>query len=196
MRVARRRWLPLVPLLQTYQASGVRPLEELGELPGLGSRFRAVLAARSEFLNDAFLEEASDRQLQAALLDFYEQCVRLPLHTETLRRRAGIVRHGLGHLLRCPDPLPRKLERCLGASGPYQVSGLGPEFWSALVQGLEPTRNAGWTPDTVAGLLRLGLARWRPHDGPACVYRAIQEGLCTDPRTRASAHGPAHQSLP
>jgi hypothetical protein len=175
MRVIRRQRLPLVPLLHTYLASGVRPMEELGRLPGLGPRFRAVLAARSQFLNEAFLDTASETILQAALVDFYKQCLLLPLHTGALRRRAGIVRHGLNHLLRCVDPLSRKAQRCLAADGPYHVAGLGPAFWSALVQGLDPARHAGWTPDVVAGLVRLGLANWRPHDDPARVYAAIQE---------------------
>src|SRR5437899_9675620 len=134
MKVSRRQRLPLVPLLQTYLSAGIAGSEEFGKLPGLGARFRAVLAARSEFLNEAFLDSASEQGFQDTLVGFYEQCVPLPLHRETLRRRAAIVRHGLGHLLRGADPLPRKAERCLAAGGPYHVSGLGPAFWSALIQ--------------------------------------------------------------
>src|SRR5262249_2533898 len=108
------------------------------------------------------------------LLDFYQHCVSLPLHAETLRRRAAIVRHGLAHLVRGAEPLPRKLEHCLAADGPYQVSGIGPAFWSALIQGLDPAKDPAWIPSAVRGLARLGLAHWRPHHGPARVYAAIQ----------------------
>jgi 5-methylcytosine-specific restriction protein B len=190
MRVTRRGSLPLLPLLHTYLAPGVLRLEELGKLPGLGPRFRAVLAARSEFLNEEFLDEADESRYLAAVLAFYEQSVRLPLHSEALRHRAGIVRHGLEHLLRCPDPLPCKLERCLASGGPYQVNGLGPEFWSALSQGLEPTGNAAWTPAIVDGLQRLGFASVRPQDGPASVYGAIQNAY-----GRIRAHEPALTAL-
>ena len=95
MKVSRRQRLPLVPLLQTYLSAGIAGSEEFGKLPGLGARFRAVLAARSEFLNEAFLDSASEQGFQDTLVGFYEQCVPLPLHRETLRRRAAIVRHGL-----------------------------------------------------------------------------------------------------
>ena len=46
-------------------------------------------------------------------------------------------------------------------------------FWSALLQGLDPQRNPAWTPAVVAGLRRLGLARWRTHDGPDRVYAGL-----------------------
>src|SRR5690242_21221939 len=119
MRVSRRQRLPLVALLHTYVASGSVALEELGKLPGLGLRFRAILAARNAFLHEAFLGSASATQFQAAVVRFYEDSVPLPLHTETLRRRAEIVRHGLSHLLYGVDPLFRKAEHCLAADGPY-----------------------------------------------------------------------------
>lgn len=175
MRVSRRQRLPLVALLHTYVASGIGTLEELGKLPGLGPRFRGILTARSRLLNEAFLDSAGEAQFQAAVVGFYEQCVPLPLHTETLRRRAEIVRHGLNHLLYGADSLFRKAERCLAADGPYHVNGLGPSFWSALIQGIDPAKHAAWTPGVVAGLARLGLVCWKPEDSPGSVYAAIQE---------------------
>src|SRR5262245_56227661 len=105
--------LPLVPLLRAYTDAGLPTGADLARLPGLGPRFQAVLAASADFLNPPFVDGAADADFQAALVRFYEACVQPPLHAATLRRRAGIVRHALGHLLRCPDPLPRKAERCL-----------------------------------------------------------------------------------
>src|SRR5690349_13999365 len=103
MMVFRRRRLPLVPLLHSYLASGSPDLGELTKVAALGGRFQAVLAATAEFLNDTFLDAASENTFQAALVAFYERSVQPPLHTETVRRRAGIIRHGVSHLLRCSD---------------------------------------------------------------------------------------------
>src|SRR5262249_44818340 len=104
---------------------------------------------------------------------FYEAVVEPPLHGATLLRRRGIVRHALCHLLRCPDLLPRKAERCLAADGPYNVPGLGPAFWSAVFQALDPARHPAWTPAVEVGLRRLGLAPWRRQDGPGLVCAAL-----------------------
>jgi 5-methylcytosine-specific restriction protein B len=163
----------LAALLRAYTDAGVPDLEDLGRLPGLGPRFAAVRAARADFLADAFLETAGDAAFAAALAHFYEACVRPPLHREVPARRAGIVRHAVGHLLRCPDALPVKLERCLAADGPYHVAGLGPAFWSALAQALDPVRHPAWVPAVETGLRRLGLASWRTSDTPAAVYGAL-----------------------
>jgi hypothetical protein len=175
MRVSRRHPLPLVPLLRAYVARGTPSPEELGRVPGLGERFRAVLAARGELLTPAFLDGASAMAFEQTLARFYTACVQPPLHGPTISSRAGLLRHALTHLMRCPDPLPIKAERCLAAGGPYHVAGLGPMFWSAVLQGLDPSRHAAWTPAVLAGLERLRLIAWRPHDGPAAVYAALLE---------------------
>src|SRR4051812_41664176 len=104
--------LPLVPLLRAYTDAGVPSVEEFGRLAGLGPRLRAIHAARREFLSETFLDTAGEADFQAALLRFYEACVQPALHVAALRRRAGVVRHALGHLLRCTDPLLPKAERC------------------------------------------------------------------------------------
>ena len=191
MRVSRRQRLPLAPLLHAYLSHGIPRVEELGKLPGLGPRFQAILAARTGFLNEVFLDNARESALQTALAGFYENCVPLPLHAETLRRRCAIVRHGMAHLLRGADPLSRKAERCLASDGPYHVNGLGPVFWSALVQALDPSQQAAWTPSVLIGLARLGLASWRTHDRPARVYAALQEAY-TQIRERAPALSALH----
>src|SRR5207237_3585673 len=43
----------------------------------------------------------------------------------------------------------------------------------ALFQRLDPTRHAGWTAATVAGLRRLGLARWPAHAGAADIHAVM-----------------------
>jgi hypothetical protein len=172
MKVTRRPSLPLAPLLRSYVEAGLRTGAELAELAGLGLRVRAILDAPGDFFSAAFLDSAGEAEFQTALVHFYEQCVQPPLHVPTLRRHVGFLRHALAHLLRCADPLPRKAERCLGADGPYRVAGLGPAFWSALFQALDPVHYPSWTPAILLGMRRLGLATWPPHEGPARTYAA------------------------
>ena len=164
--------LPLPPLLHAYCEAGLPDAAALGALPGLGSRFQAVLSAGSSLLAEDFLDRAPESAFQAALLRFYEACVDPPLHADRRRRRSGMVRHALAHLLRCPDPLPRRLQRCLAADGPYFVAGLGPSFWSAGVQALRPDVHPAWTPAVVTGLRRLGLLQGQP-PGPDACYAAL-----------------------
>ncbi len=173
MRVARPAPLPLVPLLRSYLEAGPAPGAELGRLPELGPRFRAVLDAPQGLLREAFIDSASEEAFQEALLTFYEAVVRPPLHRVTLLRRAGVVRHGLGHLLRGREPLASRAAAFLTPAGAYHVPGLGPAFWSALFQALEPTQWPGWTPAVRYGLERLDLARGlRQHD-LAAAYVAL-----------------------
>jgi MoxR-like ATPase len=164
--------LPAAPLLRAYVEAGPLGPDDLVHLPGLGPRFAAIRTASRQLLDEQFLDSAGAAEFQTALVRFYEACVQPALHVEVVRRRAGALRHALGHLRRCADPLPRKAERCLDPSGPYHVTGLGPAFWSALFQALTPDQNAGWTPDTAAGLRRLGLS---PADavGPGAAYAAV-----------------------
>jgi MoxR-like ATPase len=164
--------LPLAPLLRSYVQAGAPTAAELHRLPGLGPRFAAVLSATARFLFTDFLDRSTD-EVGEALGRFYDATSRLPLHADTLKRRAGFLRHALSYLLRGRDPLPVKAESVLSASGAYHVPGLGPSFWSALLQGLAPGRNPGWLPSTLAGLRRLGLERWPRSAGPAVVYAGL-----------------------
>lgn len=173
MKTSTRQHLPLVPLLHAYTRAGVPSMGELHHLPALGPRFAAILSATAKFLFPDFLENASANELSDALGRFYEACVQPPLHVESLRRRAGIVRHALTYLLRGRDPLPIKAAACLEVSGAYHVAGLGPSFWSALLQALSPSCHPGWTPAICAGLERLGLATWRHGEGVASIYAAL-----------------------
>ena len=173
MKTSTRQHLPLAPLLHAYTRAGVPSMGELHHLPNLGPRFAAILSATVKFLFADFLHNASAPDLGDALVRFYEACVQPPLHVETLRRRAGIVRHGLAYLLGGRDPLAVKAAACLDVSGAYHVAGLGPSFWSALLQALQPSRHPGWMPSIVAGLERLGLATWRRGDRPETIYAGL-----------------------
>jgi hypothetical protein len=145
----------------------------LTRLPDWGTRFRAIWTARGELLSEPFLNGAAQSDFQTALSAFYTACHAPALHTGILQQRAGMVRHALGHLVRCPDPLPQKLERCLSPDGPYHVVGLGPGFWSALAQALDPQRNPAWLPAVVTGLQRLGLSCPQPDHSPGQAYAAL-----------------------
>jgi uncharacterized protein (DUF2461 family) len=173
MKTSTQKHLPLAPLLHAYTRAGIPSTAELHHLPGFGPRFAAVLSASVKFLYADFLENAPSSDLADALVRIYEACVRPPLHVETLRRRVGIVRHGLAYLLRGRDPLAVKAAAYLSAKGTYHVAGLGPAFWSALLQALQPSRYPGWTPAILAGLKRLGLASVRRGEGPEAVYAAL-----------------------
>jgi hypothetical protein len=175
MRSSCREALPLVPLLHAYTAAGVPSLADLHHLPGLGSRNAAVLSATAKFLFADFLDGASDSDFRDALDRFYTDVVSPPLHRETLRRRAGFIRHAVIHLVRGRDPVPDRLQACLEPAGVYRVAGLGAGFWSALVQALAPARHPGWTPAIRAGLDRLGLLHVAAGSGPARVYAALTE---------------------
>jgi MoxR-like ATPase len=163
--------LPLRPLLHAYRAGGIPSLADLHRLPCLGGRFAAVLGASARFLYPDFLQRASDDQLRDALVRFYEAAVSPPLHADTVRRRAGFLRHALAHLLHGQGPVAQRLDACVRAGGAYRVAGLGPSFWSALLQGLAPARHPGWTPAIRRGAERLGLAP--PSAGPAGFYAAL-----------------------
>src|SRR5437660_7073664 len=104
MNTSSEAGLPLRPLWHAHVAAGLPSAAELGRLPGLGPRFSAILSATARFLYPAFLDEASEADLGAALVRFYEAVVDPPLHADALRRGIGIVRHGLGCLLHGRDP--------------------------------------------------------------------------------------------
>lgn len=165
-RASRHQALPLAPLLRVYTEPGLAPILNLGP------RAVAVLEARGRLVSEHFLNSASEKDFTDIIIAFYEACVDPPLHTDTVRRRARFLRHGVEHLVRSPDPAPRKLARCLASDGPYRVAGLGPAFWSAVLQALDPVRHPAWRTRIDRGLHRLGLARWQTHDGPEASYAA------------------------
>lgn len=169
------RQLPLVPLLRAYTDRGLLSLEGLEQVAGLGARFRAIRAAPAAFFSETHLDQLDRDRFREVVRNFYEACVQPPLHGETLDRNAGLVRHALTHLLRGKDPLPVKLANCVAANGPYHVPGLGPAFWSALAQSLDPVRNPAWTAPVVAGLARLGLAKPGTSPSYAALLDAYQK---------------------
>jgi MoxR-like ATPase len=173
MKASTRKLLPFAPLLRSYLDAGLPTAADLTQMPEVGPRFAAIEFARESLLSERFLDHAAESEFQTALLRFCEGCIEPALAEEIIRRRAGMVRHALNHLLRCTDPLPQRVERCLAPDGPYHVAELGLDFWSALFQALDPSQNPGWTPTLEAGVRRLGLARWRDHARTVRVYAAL-----------------------
>jgi uncharacterized protein (DUF2461 family) len=141
--------LPLEPLLHAYIQAGVPAPESLG------LRAQAVLSAKESFLSADFLDHVPDGVFQTAMVSFYEACVNPALHTDRIIRKARVIRHALTHLRHGQEPLLQKLDRCLKPDGPYFVVGLGPSFWSAIVEALRPEAHPAWTPAVEAGLQRL-----------------------------------------
>jgi hypothetical protein len=166
---------------------GVPSELELVRLPQEGRRFEAIRAARHGLLADSFLDGASAAEFAEAVTAFYQASVACALHPQVPCRRAGIVRLGLAHLVRGNDPLARRLGSCLTPAAPHHVPGLGPSFWSAVVQGLNPTELPAWTPATLAGLMRLGLLdAGAPSAAPGTVYADIVNAYA---RIRAAGQG-------
>lgn len=163
IRTHRRPPLPLAPLLRAYAEAG--PPD-----PG-GPRTSAIRAAAEWYRPDR-IDDIGAEELRTALVRFYTSVVDPPLHANTVSRRVGFVRHGLVHLLRSPDPVPIKFGRCVAPDGPYFVPGLGPTFWSAAAQAIEPDDHPAWTRATLAGLRRLGLIDAH-RTSPAAVYSAL-----------------------
>ena len=81
-------------------------LDDLALVQELNALFDWCLPIRQGLV--AFFVDHYGSASEVDLLRFYEDCVQPPLHVATLRRRAGLVRHGLSHLLRCPEPLLRR----------------------------------------------------------------------------------------
>jgi 5-methylcytosine-specific restriction enzyme B len=167
------RNLPLSPLLRAYVAVAPPCVEQLAELQNFGAKVRAILTAPRIWLHDAFLDAAEPEQFAKAVGEFYGAVVQPPLHADTLHRRIELVRHGIAHLVRSRDPLPVRLGRCVAPAGTYYVAGLGPAFWTMVVQAIDPERCPAWTVCTLAGLTRLGLARWHSGDGATAIYSAL-----------------------
>jgi MoxR-like ATPase len=165
-----RHPLPLAPLLDAY--TGAAPsVAALTSLPGWGPRWQAIAQLSETLVAERFLDHATDAELHNAVLRLYEAVVPWPLHPPT-RREAALVRHAVGHLLRCPDPLVIKIERCLTPNGAYFVPGLGGAFWSAVLRGMGPA--PAWVPTVMDGLRRLGLVRG-PHIGWADLAAAYTQ---------------------
>jgi hypothetical protein len=158
----------LATLLRDFRSAA-----DPAEFPLLGTRIRAITAARTSWLNADFITSAPDPVFRAAVRDFYCACVRSGWHADVIDRHADRLRRGATQFLDAPTPAARRLDECLVPGGALFVPGLGPAFWSAVLQALSPGAAPAWTPDVVAGLARL--AMWLPGAGaaPAVFYAAL-----------------------
>jgi hypothetical protein len=165
--------------------AGIPALESLGALPTLGRRIDAVLRARGAWLNDQFLRGASDEEFAEQAAQFYEQVVRAPFFSASLRRHAGRIRRGVEHLAQSTEEIAVKINRCLNRRGVFAVPGVGPAFWSAIAGSLDPLRLPAWTPEIVKGARRLGLIR-RKKFWYGDLVSACDELRRRDPRLTAT----------
>ncbi len=141
----------------------------------LSPRVLAICNARTDWLNSDFLDGADESALQDRLIRFYEVIAEPPLHPDVISRQARLVRYGLNHLVHGVDPLPTRLERCLGPHGTYAVPGIGLSFWAAIAQATNPEQIPGWTPATEWALHRLGLLPRTTRDRSAIIYGRMME---------------------
>ncbi len=148
-----RRGVPLGPLLASFRHL---PRDRGPSGGRTRDRDAALRSARSEWLNESFLERSSADEFGERVAAFYQAVVPVPWHGERMARRGGMVRHGLDHLLRSQDPFAVRLARCATPGGPYHVAGLGPSFWAAVAKALDPDRHPLWSPAVAAGLARVG----------------------------------------
>ncbi len=148
-----RRGVPLGPLLASFRHL---PRDRGPSGGRTRDRDAALRSARSEWLNESFLERSSADEFGERVAAFYQAVVPVPWHGERMARRGGMVRHGLDHLLRSQDPFAVRLARCATPGGPYHVTGLGPSFWAAVAKALDPDRHPLWSPAVAAGLARVG----------------------------------------
>lgn len=161
MRTTRRSQFALLPLLQSYGQHQLCDLNSIAKMPGIGPRVDAVLRARAVWCNNEFVLTSSDADLQRCLRAFYGAVSPIPLFAESMARNLDRIRAGLTHLLESRDGMPLRLNRCLADSGAFAIPALGPTFWSAVAQALDPLRHPSWTPHTFLGARRLGLVRRR-----------------------------------
>jgi hypothetical protein len=185
MRTTRRPRWPLGPALAAYTATGIPTLESLTSISEFGPRINAVLRARAIWLNQAFLDRADDVEFSQQIDEFYDQVVSPPLFAATLRRQTACVRRGVEHLLGSSDSLSVRIHRCLNRNGAFAASGVGPAFWSAVVQALDPLRLPAWTPEIVKGARRLGLIQ-RKRIWYGDIVGACEQLRKRDPRLTAS----------
>jgi hypothetical protein len=165
--------------------AGIPALESLAALPTLGRRIDAVLRARGAWLNDQFLRSASDHEFAEKVAEFYEQVVPSPFFSASLRRHSSRVRRGVEHLTQSTEEIAVKINRCLNRRGVFAVAGIGPAFWSAIAQSLDPLRLPAWTPEIVKGARRLGLIR-RKKFWYGDLSSACEELRRRDPRLTAT----------
>jgi hypothetical protein len=163
------RILPLKPLLHAFFHDEREPSWPCP----LASRFDAINSAVTHWLHEDYLQNAKPSEFIRTITAFYECVVDPPLHGDTVRRQSDLIRHALNHFFHSRESIPSKVDRLLTASGVYQVPGLGPSFWSAVIQAIDPHRLPGWLPSTVRGLQKLGLIPARFYERCGAAYGSL-----------------------
>jgi 5-methylcytosine-specific restriction protein B len=167
---ARRRSLPLLPLLAQY-------------LSAPGSGLSGTL--RVPALDIKELDTSPDEILASGLEQFAASVLPVNYHPNVFRTRIRFLRHALTHLLRGQDPIPERLSRCITPGEAYHVSGIGWGFWAAVATSLDPETIPLWCPAVERGLRVLGMFPENPR-GVAERFAAVMEG-CS--RIRKAATG-------
>ena len=183
---ARSRGLLFLPLLTAFR----RSLPQHRATGPSSQRLHALESAVADWLNPAFLDRVPDDVLIPKLIAFYRDVVTLPWHEEVFRRKPGLVRFGLNHILHAHDPLPARLKRCACPDGQYFRPGLGIAFWFAIAKATDPDRLPDWRPGVVRGLSKLGLlGTTSPRDVPgsyAVACKLYEQLLAEYPELTAS----------
>ena len=138
-----------------------------------------VVRVRAGFFNAAFLEQAGDEALVAALVEFYKDVVTIPLRYRAVEQAPNRVRQALLRLLDTDIDLADRVDLVLQPRSPLYQPGLGKTFYSPLLQALDPDHNPFWNNRVEAGLRALGMQRWKAADTPGTRYLAIQSA-CLD----------------
>lgn len=132
--------VPLGPLLDQFRSTP----------PAAPTAAEAAIRAA-----DWLRADHSDADLADKLTAFADAVLPLPFHRGVIARRVRLIRYALNHLARGHDPLPTRFGRCVDPAGMYHVAGLGPSFWSAVAQALDPDRTPRWCPAVERGLARV-----------------------------------------
>ncbi|RMF89814.1 MAG: hypothetical protein D6736_07770, partial [Nitrospinota bacterium] len=96
------------------------------------------------FLNQAFLENSSDRELYRTLRTYYRTTGGNRRYEKVMRKEIGRLREGLLYLLTTSDDLVTMLNRLLVPGSRYAIAGLKRAFFIPLLQALYPDRYSLW----------------------------------------------------
>ena len=144
-----RRHLPLKPLLRAKAALG---RSDLAALPA-GAASRAVMAARARSGRGPLSRNRVESHSNDRSHRVYESTVRRRCTRYFGVREVGLIRATTRSAARMHG---REDGAVLAADGAYHVPGMGPAFWSAVLQRWTQAATRPGCPTTVAGATALG----------------------------------------